>query len=135
MIDTCGMALRPPSLPLGLPIVYLVDDEDPSDLDTVFVPGLGAHAQALPWLGVLAGVHSGFSPVSPGQPEEVEPERSINYEAGVRIDHRTARTHTRADAIGFFNDYSNLTSECTISSGCDMPSFGGIGSLARARKT
>jgi Fe(3+) dicitrate transport protein len=91
-----------------------------SSVDTVFLPGVGVHAQATPWLGVLAGVHSGFSPVAPGQPAEVDPERSVNYEAGIRIDHRTKRTHTRAETIGFFNDYSNLTSVCTLSTGCDI---------------
>ena len=105
-----------------------------SSFNAVFVPGVGAHAQATPWLGFLAGVHSGFSPVAPGQPDEVLPERSINYEAGTRIFHQTrpgtgapqgkksasrAGHETRAEAIGFLNDYSNLTSVCTFSSGCD----------------
>src|SRR5690606_17159065 len=48
-----------------------LDGTESSAVDTVFLPGIGAHAQATPWLGILAGVHSGFSPVSPGQPEEV----------------------------------------------------------------
>jgi Fe(3+) dicitrate transport protein len=82
--------------------------------DIVVLPGGGAHVQATPWLGVLAGVHVGFSPVSPGQSPDVDPEQSINYEAGVRIAHRG----TRVEAIGFFNDYKNLTGECTFSSGC-----------------
>ena len=94
-------------------------DESSSNLSAVFIPGVGLHAQATPWLGFLAGVHSGFSPVAPGQPDEVAPERSINYEAGARVDHPTRRVRTRAEAIGFFNDYSNMTSVCTFSSGCD----------------
>jgi Fe(3+) dicitrate transport protein len=93
--------------------------DDAAAVNTVFLPGLGMHAQATSWLGVLAGVHAGFSPVSPGQPQDVQPERSINYEAGLRADHRTKRTRTRAEAIGFLNDYSNLTSVCTLSSGCE----------------
>jgi Fe(3+) dicitrate transport protein len=52
--------------------------------------------------------------VSPGQAPEVEPETSVNYEAGTRIQYEK----TRVELIGFFNDYSNLTGECTFSSGC-----------------
>lgn len=84
--------------------------------DTVLLGGLGAYYAFTPWLGALAGVHQGFSPVAPGQPTAVEPERSINYEAGVRL---TPGPALRAELIGFFNDYSNLTAQCTISSGCD----------------
>jgi Fe(3+) dicitrate transport protein len=94
-------------------------DTDSSAVNTVFIPGLGLHAQATRWLGLLAGVHSGFSPVAPGQPRAVRPERSINYEAGTRLQHATRRTHTRAEVIGFFSDYENLTSVCTLSAGCD----------------
>jgi len=93
-------------------------DAQSSDVNTVFIPGIGFHVQALPWLGVLAGVHSGFSPVSPGQADDVKSEKSINYEAGGRLFYRTNTTATRVEAIGFFNDYSNLTSECTFSTGC-----------------
>ncbi|MCX4242477.1 TonB-dependent receptor domain-containing protein [Paraliomyxa miuraensis] len=93
---------------------------DGTDVSAVFIPGLGLHAQATPWLGVLAGVHSGFSPVAPGQAPGTKPERSINYEAGARLDLTAGRTHTRGEAIGFLNDYSNLSSVCTLSSGCDQ---------------
>ncbi len=89
---------------------------DAEQTDTVLLGGLGLYYQALPWVGVLAGVHQGFSPVAPGQPEAVEPERSVNYEAGLRLAQGDA---LRAEAIGFFNDYSNLTAQCTFSQGCD----------------
>ena len=90
-----------------------------SSFNYAVLPGGGVHAQATEWLGVLAGVHAGFSPVAPGQSEEVRPERSIQVEVGARADHKTKRTHTRAEAIGFFNNYSNLTTTCTFSAGCD----------------
>jgi Fe(3+) dicitrate transport protein len=93
--------------------------DDAAAFDAVFLPGGGVHVAATPWLGFLAGVHSGFSPVAPGQPDEVRPERSVNYEAGARIDHSARRGRTRVEAIGFLNDYSNISSECTFSSGCD----------------
>ena len=80
----------------------------------VALPGVGVHYAVLDGLGVFAGVHRGFSPVSPGQPEGVDPEDSINYESGLRL----VRGGSRGELVGFFNDYSNLTSECTLSTGC-----------------
>lgn len=83
--------------------------------DVVFLGGFGAYYQATPWLGVLAGVHQGFSPVAPGQPGSIEAERSINYEAGVRL---ASGKQLRVEFIGFWNAYSNLSAHCTFSSGC-----------------
>ena len=82
--------------------------------NAVVVPGIGAFYQLTPWLGVLAGVHRGFSPVSPGQHDAVKAETSINYEAGGRLKTKAVE----GELIGFFNDYANLTGECTFSSGC-----------------
>ena len=101
----------------------LVDPDNPettSSLDTVFLPGVGIHVQATPWLGVLGGVHSGFSPKAPGRGDSVEAERSVNYEAGLRAAHKGFR----AEGIGFLNDYSNLVSNCTFSQGCDANEVG-----------
>ena len=78
------------------------------------MPGLGAFYAITDDFGVLAGVHRGFSPPPPGSEEHIEPEYSINYEAGLRF----ARKALRAEVIGYFNDYSNLTDVCTLSSGC-----------------
>ncbi|MEC7984352.1 MAG: TonB-dependent receptor [Myxococcota bacterium] len=60
------------------------------------------------------GVHRGFSPVAPGQPEEVKPELSWNYESGIRFE--LGSSH--AEVVGFFNDYSNLIGQCSFSGGC-----------------
>ena len=65
----------------------------------------------------LAGVHRGFSAVTPGNRGTADPELSINYEAGFR--YVTKDSLGFAEAIGFFNDYSNITSECTQSAGCN----------------
>jgi Fe(3+) dicitrate transport protein len=81
------------------------------------MPGLGAHYQLTPWLGVLGGVHSGFAPVAPGQAATARPERSLNVEAGLRL--ALEPTRTRAELIGFFSSYSNLVGECTVASGCE----------------
>ncbi len=79
----------------------------------VVVPGLGAHYAMTPELGVLGGVSRGFSPAPPGVRDAL-PESSVNYEGGLRY----ASKRARVEAIGFFNDYSNLTSVCTFSGGC-----------------
>lgn len=79
----------------------------------VLVPGVGAYVSLPRDLGLLAGVHQGFSPVPPGQ-QAVRPEKSVSYEAGARW----APRRFRAEVIGFLNDYTNLTSICTFSTGC-----------------
>ena len=80
----------------------------------VVLPGLGAHWAAHQAFGIFGGVYRGFSPPAPGQPSIVQPESSINWEAGARW----ARPQERVELIGFFNDYANLTDVCTFSNGC-----------------
>jgi Fe(3+) dicitrate transport protein len=92
---------------------------DDGGASRVVIPGAGAHWAILPELGVLAGAYRGFSPPPPEiqpVPEGVshESELSVNYEVGVRYGDAPAR----AELIGFYNDYSNLTDICTNSSGC-----------------
>ena len=83
-------------------------------IQQVALPGAGVFV-ALPLdLGVLAGVHQGFSPIPPGQSEQVRPEKSVNYEWGLRW----APRRVRVEVIGFHNDYKNLSNVCTFSSGC-----------------
>lgn len=79
-----------------------------------WMPGVGLSFQLLPQLNLLAGVHKGFSPVSPGQPEGVLPEESWNYEAGARF----RDENSRLELVGFWSQYTNLTGECTFSQGC-----------------
>lgn len=81
---------------------------------TAILPSIGAFYGFTESFGVLAGVYQGFSPPAPGTDETIEPERSTNYEAGARLTWR----RTSAEIIGYFNDYSNLTDVCTMSSGC-----------------
>lgn len=82
------------------------------------LPGVGAFYGLTDYLGVLAGVYRGFSPPAPGGVPEgeaaPEPEYSVNYEAGLRA----SSAPLRAEVIGFYNDYSNLTDVCTLASGC-----------------
>ena len=79
----------------------------------VFLPGLGVYQELFPYFGVLGGVYRGFSPPAPGS-EGVSPELSVNYEAGMRY----SAPSVRAELIGYYNDYSNMTDICTLSSGC-----------------
>src|SRR5690606_5352361 len=80
----------------------------------VVVPGANVYYGITRELGVLGGVHRGCSPVPPEQARQGRPEKSTNYEAGARWTSR----RWRAEAIGFFNDYQNLTNLCTFSNGC-----------------
>lgn len=84
------------------------------------LPGIGAFYAITDTLGILAGAYRGFSPPAPGSGKEVEPELSVNYEAGARF----ADRRLRAELIGYYNDYTNLTSNCTQSTGCDSEDVG-----------
>ncbi len=86
-----------------------------SSVDAAFLPGIGLYVAATRWLGVLAGVHSGFSPQAPQSTNTTGAERSLNYEAGLR----TSYKGFRAEGIAFVNDYSNLVSNCGSSQGCE----------------
>jgi Fe(3+) dicitrate transport protein len=83
----------------------------------VALPGGGVVYALMDELNVLAGVYRGFSPPPPGSPETTGPEQSLNYEAGARY----TRERLRAEIIGYYNDYSNLTDICTISNSCVDP--------------
>jgi Fe(3+) dicitrate transport protein len=85
-----------------------------STRQTVLIPGAGAYYALTPTLGVLAGAYRGFSPAAPSLEDGAKPETSWNYEAGARFGTR----RLRAEAIGFFNDYRNLISVCTLAGGC-----------------
>jgi Fe(3+) dicitrate transport protein len=81
----------------------------------LLLPGVGAFFAATPTFGFLAGVYRGFSPPPPGVSKKlVPPEDSINTEAGARY----LGPWGRAELIGFYNAYRNLTDICTFSNGC-----------------
>jgi Fe(3+) dicitrate transport protein len=91
----------------------------------VVIPGVSGYLALRRDFGILAGVHKGFSPVPPEQARQAPPEESVNYEAGFRY----ASRRLRAEIIGFYNDYSNITDICTESNGCSSQNldkqFGG----------
>lgn len=80
----------------------------------VVLPGLGVSMNVRDGFSLLAGVHKGFSPATPSLSEDLKAEEAVNYELGGRW-HGTIG---RVELIGFYNDYSNLTATCTVSSGC-----------------
>lgn len=85
----------------------------------ILIPGLGTTLDVGAGVSLLAGAYRGFSPVAPGQPDEVEPETSLNYEFGLRYAPKwKSPWFVRGEAIGFFNDYRNLVGQCTFAAGC-----------------
>lgn len=91
------------------------------------MPGVGMYYELVRDIGLLAGVHRGFSPPAPGS--DASPEYSVAYEAGARYTTR----RLRAEVIGFLNQYSNLTDICTLSSGCVEANLDQQFSAGRAR--
>ncbi|WP_439634722.1 TonB-dependent receptor family protein [Glycocaulis sp.] len=77
----------------------------------VFIPGLGVRYQLNDSVMLFGGVHRGFAPSSPSSSSD--PEDAVNWEAGVRWSGGSAFV----EAVGFFNDYSNLIGTCTASTG------------------
>lgn len=91
---------------------------------TVFMPSLSLQYQLHAMLSVFAGIHRGFSPVPPGEPAESLPERSTNYEAGIRFD--DAEEAASLEFSAYYNDYSNLSGECSFSSVCAVDDSGPV---------
>jgi Fe(3+) dicitrate transport protein len=87
-----------------------------SDWHPVLIPGAGAYFAVTEVVGVLGGVYRGFSPPAPDATQAADPELSWNYELGVRASGRNGR----AEAIGFYNDYSNLVSQCNVTCGVEL---------------
>ncbi|MEM7437630.1 MAG: TonB-dependent receptor plug domain-containing protein, partial [Myxococcota bacterium] len=108
---------------------YFTDDKNAPDLgrvkedpQLVLLPGIGIQYTVFDGFAVLAGAHRGFSAVAPGNAGEVDPELSINYEAGFRYVSKDGLGF--GELIGFFNDYSNIVSLCTASTGCPTGEIG-----------
>lgn len=82
----------------------------------VFIPGVGFNYRYDNQFSIFGGIHKGFSP--PGNSVGEEPEESINYEIGTRLNW----LGFNGEVVGFYNDYSNLL-------GSDLAATGGTGSL------
>ncbi len=80
-------------------------------LTTAWIPGIGATAYVTDQVQVFGGVHRGFAPASfsdaldsKGQDQQLDPEESWNYEAGIR---GALSEHTHFTSTAFFTDYFN----------------------------
>jgi len=76
--------------------------------------GLGATWLLDDHWALLAGVHQGFAPPGASSAEGTDPEKSVNYEAGVRY----WSGPFSADAIAFFSDYENTVNNCSVAAPC-----------------
>jgi Fe(3+) dicitrate transport protein len=120
LIDEVAIADRLIVTPGARIEVILTDFEDRqtgvtrTNTIAAVLPGLGAVYKFTPEWSALAGVHRGFTPVSPRSGDFAEPESSINVEYGGRYLSKA----TRAEVIGFYNIYDNLLVSCTQSAGC-----------------
>lgn len=83
-----------------------------NSLDVV-TPGLGVDYQLDGGWSLFGGIHRGFAPPSPSSTEAVDAEESVNYEFGSRF----SGGSTSFEVVGFWNDYSNLLGNDTLSSG------------------
>jgi len=77
----------------------------------VLIPGVGALYKISNEWRVLAGVHKGFNPPSPGS--SAEEESSVNIEFGARYNSDALSF----ESIYFINDYDNLVGTVTDSTG------------------
>ena len=82
---------------------------------------LGATYQLTDSWSLMGGAHEGFAPASAGS-EGVDPEESINYEAGLRY----SNDRLYAEALYFFSDYTNTVQYCTVANPCDGVTSGSI---------
>jgi len=78
---------------------------------TVFIPGIGVLYRLNAEWRLLAGMHKGFNPPSPGS--NATEESSLNFELGSRYDNG----RFKFESIYFFNDYNNLVGTVTASTG------------------
>lgn len=81
------------------------------------IPGIGAHYALNDEWGVFGGVNKGFAPSGPQSSDDVDEEKSINYETGLNFNSKGFNS----ELVLFYNDYSNLL-------GADSASSGGSGS-------
>ena len=107
-----------------LEMIQNFEEKDGERSDTIlrniFLPGMGILFDLSDWTHLFSSSHKGFSPVSPGQPEGVKAEESWNYELGLR----SQQDFATFELIGFFNNYNNITGQCSFSSGCTSSDIG-----------
>lgn len=81
----------------------------------VFLPGGAILLDPTDSVRLFAGVHRGFTPPLPQDAATTAAETSTNYELGGRY---VSAAGARIELTGFFSDYDNMTSQCTLTAGC-----------------
>ena len=71
---------------------------------------------------LLAGAHTGFAPASPSDQNNIEPEKSTNYEMGLRF----SNASFDASALTFYSDYSNKVTNCSVAFPCGELTTGSV---------
>ena len=88
---------------------------------TELLPGVGATFALGQGVTLLGGVHRGMSPAGASD-TDVDPEISVNYEAGARM----RRGAFYGEAIAFYSDYSNTVQNCSIANPCGSETSGSV---------
>jgi Fe(3+) dicitrate transport protein len=78
-----------------------------------YLPGIAASYDLTNNWSALAGYHQGMSTLGGGSADE-EPEKSDNYELGLRFNKGTFYS----EAISFYSDFSNKAEICSIANAC-----------------
>ncbi|MFT7234522.1 MAG: Fe(3+) dicitrate transport protein [Methylophagaceae bacterium] len=79
-----------------------------------FLPGIAANYDLSDNWSALAGYHEGMTPLGGGSADGEEPEKSDNYELGLRFNKGTFYS----EAIGFYSDFSNKAEICSVATPC-----------------
>jgi Fe(3+) dicitrate transport protein len=80
---------------------------------STWIPGVGATWVVREDLRLFGGVHRGFGPPGPGADAETEPEESVNWELGFKVD----RPALAAQVAAFYSDYDNILGRATLAIG------------------
>jgi Fe(3+) dicitrate transport protein len=112
--STISLGLRSETIETTLTDTTTATTSIKEGTESVLVPGAGIFTQLTEHFGILAGVHKGYVATAPGQVGDIEPEESINYEVGFRMNGQY-----NIEVVAYLNDYSNLKGVCSFNNGCD----------------
>ena len=112
--STISLGLRSETIETTLTDTTTPTTEIKEATESVLLPGAGIFTQLSENFGLLAGVHKGYVASAPGQDSNIDPEESLNWEAGFRLS-----GEYDVEVVAYLNDYSNLKESCSFSNGCD----------------
>jgi Fe(3+) dicitrate transport protein len=79
-----------------------------------YLPGIAMTYDLTENLHVLAGYHEGMTPLGGGSADGEQPEKSDNYELGLRFNNGKFYS----EAIAFYSDFSNKAELCSVAAPC-----------------